>query len=138
MEEHGSYRFYFPGSSVMWIHILDSWNVQTAVRYCADCKKLINGMDGPIARVLDLRLFEFGEPDIVPIVEDLYAWMQEHGVTRQIDLVESELVMRLHLNKIEKKSDIHFSVSKSVMDIFSTLENEGWKLDSSFELPENR
>jgi hypothetical protein len=134
--EHGHFTILTAGPCVLWIQTFGAWNEYTARRYVKEFKEIVMSLPGPIARVADLRHWQYGAPEIIEELSGLYEWMNDQPITRQIDLVSSNLALKLHMNKIQTNSQLHFTATYQPEVALSTLREEGWEIFEDFQLPD--
>lgn len=133
--EHGNFKILKAGPSVIWIQTIGAWNEYTTRRYVKECKAIIESLPGPIARVADLRHWKYGGPEIVQELQGLYEWMNTQPVTRQVDLVSSNLTLKLHMQKIQTNSQLHITATLEADSALLQLQEEGWEIYPDFVIP---
>lgn len=136
--EHGAFQLVQPAANILWSGCFGAWNEQTARRYVAECQQALVSMPGPIARVVDLREWEYGEPAIIAALSELYDWMDRVPVTRQVDLVNSKLTLKMHMQKLEHNNGITFSAAFSERETRQQLADSGFALPEMFRAPITR
>ncbi|RRJ83614.1 hypothetical protein [Aestuariirhabdus litorea] len=109
MKEHGSFEITRRGR-IIECDCSGTWNRETADRYCRQHRALVRQIGSqPWAKILDLRGWELGTPDVVVPLRELYVWCVLHGQVRQVNIRHQSLFKQFHLeNIVPTDSSIEF------------------------------
>jgi len=128
MQEHGSFEVKLVGQ-VLVIKAYDTWNVETVLRLCDECKSLTSQIiDEPWAAIIDLSCWELGTPEIWEPISKLDAWINENNYKYEAVIINSILQKILLERSHEVLSNAETRFCKDINEAFSWLSDAGIKI----------
>ena len=91
-DAHGSYDIKIRGE-IFFVRFFQTWNQEGAKAFFESYKKVILEQNLERFGVLgDLRRFEGGHPDSMPVCTDIAQWCFDHGQVARAQLVDTSLI----------------------------------------------
>ncbi len=127
MQEHGSFDLKLVGQ-VLVIKPYDSWNLETALRFCDECKKLASQISNqPWAVLSDLSHWDLSTPDTWEPINELNTWANEHNCQYEVVITTSPIQTELLTKSHEVSTNAQTKFFQDINDGFNWLSSVGIK-----------
>ncbi|MFD2097023.1 hypothetical protein ACFSJ3_13585 [Corallincola platygyrae] len=133
MKAHGYTNIYHQGQ-VLWIRVQGGINLEFSEQYRDSVISAATEVSKePWIRVTDIREWQLGGPEIIPALNQLMRWCEEHNMAHSINLVSMENLQVHMLDQmmqgVSRHSERH--VLKTLDDTLDLLQHLSHPVDST-------
>jgi len=131
MHAHGDFDMWVD-NQVLLARIKGQWNGEMAAHYSKRMKELVHGFNGQTwAHIVYLDDWELGTPDLEPVINELVAWVIEHGLTRTAQVFKASMLKKSQMDRMVKEriGDFERRAFATEDEAFFWLEQEGFNVE---------
>lgn len=126
-ESHGKFKIWRQGS-VVFAKLIGSWNVESALQFEHEFKKIASTMPDRWGHMVYLNDWELCVPEMITIIERLVAWCLDNGLVRAANIYLSSAIKTQILNRMIVTTQDNFqrAVFDNELDAVDWLSDEGF------------
>ena len=136
MRAHGHFDMWID-HQVLLAHLKGQWNLETRLAYSHKMQELGALFQGqPWAHIVYLDDWELCTPDLEPVINELVAWVIDHGLIRTAQIYSPSMIKQSQIDRMvkEKHGDFERQVFSNEQDGFSWLAEQGFTVEQSILL----